>query len=60
MTTPRTAAQHLASRHNLRHQPPVRLSDDAAARLEAWRQQRVELTPYNDEKRIERETAEGN
>jgi len=45
MTTSRTVTQHLASRDNLRQQPPVRLSDEATAKREAWRQQRVELTP---------------
>lgn len=45
MNTPRTAAQHLASRANLRQQRTVPLSDEAAAKLREWRAGRVELTP---------------
>lgn len=59
MNASRTAAQHLASRHNLRQRHVTPLSERGQQIVERGRRERVELTPHNVEKRIERETAEG-
>lgn len=43
--TARTVVRHLVARNNFRQRHYATLSDQARAAREAWREQRVELTP---------------
>ena len=61
MNATRTYARHVTAADNLRQRHYARLSDAAQAKREAWRRERVELTPtYTVEKPVARETAEEN